>query len=255
MALTRTQQRYDYRLRLLVQHTGDLRLAAAHGVPQSTARGWVGQGPAAVVGLTDVGHAEAELRREVLVLRRRIGKLAALLRLALALSHASDVSLVRTRVPEGPRKARLLRAIDQARTQMSLRGVLRFLGISARRVQAWRRREHACTLGDRSSCPRTSPQRLTQAEVQAIGDMATATAYRHGPPAGWRCSRSGSAPCARRPRRGTASCGAIGGGVPDPVSIRRRRALASAPRVPTNSGTSTPPSSVCAMARARSCTR
>ncbi len=179
--LTRTQQRYDYRLRLLVRHTGDLRLAAAHGVPKSTARGWVGQGPAAVVGLADVGHAEAELRREVVVLRRRIGKLAALLRLALALSHASDVSLVRTRVPEGPRRTRLLRAIDQARTQMPLRGVLRFLGISARRVQAWRRREHACTLGDRSSCPRTSPQRLTQAEVQAIGHMATAKAYRHVP--------------------------------------------------------------------------
>jgi hypothetical protein len=65
-------------------------------------------------------------------------------------------------------------AIDQARTQMPLRGVLRFLGISARRVQAWRRREHAFTLGDRSSCPRPSPQRFTQAEVHAIGDMATA---------------------------------------------------------------------------------
>jgi hypothetical protein len=90
-----------------------------------------GAGPGSSGRLVDVGHAEGELRREVVVLRRRIGKLAALLRLALALSHASDFSLVRTRVPEGPRKARLLRAIDQARAQMPLRGVLRFLGISA----------------------------------------------------------------------------------------------------------------------------
>ena len=51
-----------------------------------------------MVGLADVGHAEAELRREVMVLRRRIGKLAALLGLALALRPASDFRLVRTRV-------------------------------------------------------------------------------------------------------------------------------------------------------------
>lgn len=75
----------------------------------------------------------------------------------------------------------MLRAIDHARAQMPLRGVLRFLGTSARRVQARRLRQQACTLSDQSSCPRTSPQRLTHAEVQAIGDMVTARAYRHVP--------------------------------------------------------------------------
>lgn len=133
MSATRRQQRYDHRLRHLVQHAGDLRLAAACGVPRSTARGWVGQPPAAVVGLTDRKRSEADLRRDVLVLRRRIGKLAALLRLALAVRHASGFRLAGARVPDGPAKATVLRAIDQARPQMPLRGVLRFLGISARR--------------------------------------------------------------------------------------------------------------------------
>jgi hypothetical protein len=38
---TRTQQRYDHRLRRLIQTTGDLDLAVSHGVPRSMARGWL----------------------------------------------------------------------------------------------------------------------------------------------------------------------------------------------------------------------
>ena len=124
MPSSRTQQCYDHRLRNLVQHTGDLRLASACGVPKSTARGWMGRQPGEVVGLADLTRRETELRCEVMILRRRVGKLAALLRLALALRHASGFRLARTRLPEGPAKARMLRAIDQARTQMPLRGVL-----------------------------------------------------------------------------------------------------------------------------------
>jgi hypothetical protein len=158
MSATRRQQRHDHRLRHLVQHTGDLRLASVCGVPRSTARGWVGQPPAPVVGLADLVRSEADLRRDVVMLRRRVGKLAALLRLALAVRHASGFSPAGARVPDGSAKAKVLLAIEQARTQMPLRGVLRFVGISARRVQSWRRRQQACTLGDQSSCPRRSPQ-------------------------------------------------------------------------------------------------
>lgn len=93
MAPTRRQQRYDHRLRYLVQQTGDLRLASVCGVPRSTARGWVGQRPVPVVGLADLVRSEADLRRDVVILRRRVGKLAALLRLALAVRHASGFRL------------------------------------------------------------------------------------------------------------------------------------------------------------------
>ena len=53
--------------------------------------------------------------------------------------------------------------------------------VSPSRLQAWRRRQGACALDDQSSCPRTSPHRLTRAEVQAIGDMVTSPDYRHVP--------------------------------------------------------------------------
>ena len=55
------------------------------------------------------------------------------------------------------------------------------MGLSPTRLQAWRQRHTAWTLDDRPSCPRTSPYRLTRAEIQAIGDMVTSPDYRHVP--------------------------------------------------------------------------
>ena len=47
----RLQQRYDHRLRDLVQGTGDMTIATDLGVPRSTARGWLGKAPKVVVCL------------------------------------------------------------------------------------------------------------------------------------------------------------------------------------------------------------
>jgi transposase InsO family protein len=117
----------------------------------------------------------------MLKLRRRVEKLAALLRLALALLHTSGFSLSGVRLPKGEDKLRILRAIGRARECIPLRAVLRFVRLSPSRFQAWRRQQPACTLDDQSSCPRTSPHRLTAAEVQAIGAMVLSPEYRHVP--------------------------------------------------------------------------
>jgi putative transposase len=181
MPTSRPQQRYDHRLRALVRRTGDLSIATALGVPRSTARGWLGAAPLVVVSLEVADPTESELRQEILKLRRRVEKLAALLRLALALLHTSGFRFSGERLPDGDDKLRILRAVDQARECMPLRAVLRFLGVSPSRFQAWRRRQNACALDDESSCPRTSPHRLTLPAVQAIGDMVTSPEYRHVP--------------------------------------------------------------------------
>jgi hypothetical protein len=70
--LTRSQQRYDNRLRNLVQRTGDVTIATHLGVPRSTARGWLIERPTVVVCLDVTELAEPELRQEVLKLRRRV---------------------------------------------------------------------------------------------------------------------------------------------------------------------------------------
>ena len=177
----RPQQRYDHRLRNLVQRTGDVTIATDLGVPRSTARGWLGKAPKVVVSLDVTDLTAPELQQEILKLRRRVKKLTALLRLALALLRSSGFTLTHERLPDGRAKIRILRAVDRAREFVPLRALLRFLRLSPSRFHAWRRLQHACALDDQSSCPHTSPHRLTPAEVRAIEDMVTALEYRHVP--------------------------------------------------------------------------
>src|SRR3989441_10449 len=177
----RSQPRYDHRLRNLVQRTGDVTLATDLGVPRSTARGWLGAAPMVVVCLDVADLTEPEFRQEVVKLRRRVQKLTTLLRLVLALLRTSGFRLTEERLPDGRDKIRILRAVDRARAFVPLRALLRCLRVSPSRFHAWRRRQQACALDDQSSCPRTSPYRLTPTEVRAIQDMVTSPDYRHVP--------------------------------------------------------------------------
>jgi putative transposase len=99
----------------------------------------------------------------------------------LALLRTSGFRLTGERLPDGRAKTRILRAVDRAREHLPLPSVLRFLRVSPSRFHAWRRRQRACALDDQSSCPRTSPYRLTFSEVQAIKEMVTSPEYRHVP--------------------------------------------------------------------------
>jgi hypothetical protein len=150
----RPQQRYDHRLRNLVQRTGDVSIATSLGVPRSTAR--LGKTPNVVVSLDVTDLRASELHQEVLELRRRVKKLTALLRLALALLRSSGFTLTHERLPDGRAKTRILNAVDRARACVPLRALLRCLRLSPSRFHAWRRLQHACALDDQSSCPRTS---------------------------------------------------------------------------------------------------
>jgi putative transposase len=52
--------------------------------------------------------------------------------------------------------------------------------LSPSRYHAWNG-EDQCALDDKSSCPRSSPQQLTAAEVSAIQELVTSDDYRHAP--------------------------------------------------------------------------
>jgi hypothetical protein len=83
----RFQRTYDHRLRNLVRATGDPEIIAAEfGVPRSTALGWL-QGdckPVVTAEVLDMDHTH--LQTEVLKLRRRVRRLAAIVRLLLCAS-------------------------------------------------------------------------------------------------------------------------------------------------------------------------
>ena len=133
----------------------------------------------AVVSRHGADLTEPKLRQEILVLQRRIDELAALLRLAIAVRPRAGGPAAS--VPDGLAKARILRAVDGARSSLRSRGILRFLYVSPSRFHAWRRRQRACALDDQAACPRSSPQRPTRGEIQAIEEMVTSWAYRHVP--------------------------------------------------------------------------
>ena len=252
MTTARPQQRYDHRLRELVQRTGNPTIAIDRRVPRSTARGWLRTLPTVVVRVDVADLTELELREEVLKLRRRVQKLAGLLRLALALLRISNFTLASERLPDGRDKQRIMDAIDQARACIPMRAVLRLLRLSPSRFHAWRRRHMACALDDPSSCPRTSPHRLTPSEIRVIKDMVTAPDYRHVPTGtlailAQRLGKVWAAPSTwyRLVQSSTA------GGGHGSVCMRRNRRSAFARRGPTRCGTSTRRSSGCSTGPAR----
>ena len=178
--ITRTQKRYDHRLRELVQKTQDVSCAVEYGVPRSTARGWRTASTAQVVSVDVLNTDTLQLQQEILWLRTRIQKLIALLRVLLVVLKISRFSLDQTRLPDGNHKRSLLRAIHRARSALPLRSVLRVIRLSPSRYHHWNRAQH-CPLDDSLSCPRLSPQQLTMAEVETMHDLATSHEYRHVP--------------------------------------------------------------------------
>ena len=130
---TRRQQTYDHRLRDLVRTTGDPNILAELGVPRSTALGWLRRDyqPVVTADVLDMDHIW--LQAEVLRLRQRNRTLADVVRLLLALVRALGGRLDRRRLPQGPAKAQLLRAVERTQDSLSLRGALRVLGLSASR--------------------------------------------------------------------------------------------------------------------------
>jgi len=171
---------YDHRLRDLVRSAGDIGHATRRGVPRSTARGWLTATRAEVVTVDIIDMGRVDLQQEVLALRARVERQVALLRLVIVLLKVSGVSLAYARLPDEATKVSLLRAIDRSRSVLPLRAVLRVLRLSQSRYRSWKR-EDECGLDDMPSCPRSSPQQLTRAEVERIKEMVTSEEYRHVP--------------------------------------------------------------------------
>jgi putative transposase len=128
----------------------------------------------------DVGDRDAaELQAELLRLEKRIRVLQRIVRLLFVVLRTCDLRLEGERLPSGEAKTRLLSAIESTRTTVKLATILRWLGLSSSRYHAWIGRKHSCALDDRATCPRSSPGRLTAAEVNSIHDLATSTEHRH----------------------------------------------------------------------------
>lgn len=174
-----TRRRYDHRVRELIARTGDVDLFPELAIPRSTARSWIRRGPTEVIALDEPSHVERALRERLARLERRLAVTTAAMTLLLALVRTFELRLDRARLPEAANKARVLAAIERARRALPLGATLRVLGLTASRYHAWVRAQQACLLDDRSSCPGTTPSRLTARELLAMKDVALDPAHRH----------------------------------------------------------------------------
>ena len=134
-----------------------------------------------MVSLDVTDLTASELQQEVLELRRRVKKLTALLRLALALLQSSGFTLTHERLPDGLAKIRILRAVDRARQFVPLRALLRFLRLSPSRFHAWRRLQPVCALDDRVVLSAHVASSTDPTRGLGDKDMVTSPDYRHGP--------------------------------------------------------------------------
>ena len=205
MPTGRHQQTYDHRLVRLVQETGDASIATRIGVPRSTAAGWLRRGARAVTAAPGGDAAVAVLRVQLARTERRCQRLSAVLRVLFSLLRTLKPDLSRLRVAELD-KPRLLRAVDRTRDVLGLRRVLSILGLSPSRLSAWRRAARACELADEPSCPGSSPQRLTPAEISKVREMVRSPDPATSRPEGSRSSRRELARCSRPRPRGTGWC-------------------------------------------------
>ena len=117
-------------------------------------------------------------RSSSLTIRKRFNWIVALFRLVVVLVKVSGYSLDNSRLPDGPKKTKLLRAIELSLSVIPLLVALRLLRLSPSRYHTWKN-EDECGLDDISSCPRISPKQLTPTEVKTIQNMVTSEDYRH----------------------------------------------------------------------------
>ena len=177
----RRQQVYDHRLRELVRRTGDPRIAADCGVPRTTAAGWLHMEPVEAVTLDVLKVGEAELRAEVMKLRRRVRLLQGVVGVLVATARACGVRTDGMQRLEDSDQELLVRGIERSRRSLPLRAALRMVGISSSRYHSWRREPMPCEQQRAGSCPRRAPNQLTTDEVGTIRELVTSPEYRHVP--------------------------------------------------------------------------
>ena len=178
---SRSAKSYDHRLRNLVYQSQDISIALDLGVPRSTAHGWLHNKPQNVVTHDVFNLDEQQLQHEAIKLQKRCKRLISVIRLLVVLIRTVGISIDFNRFPDGNKKTKLLHAIDKAKPHLTLKSILRILGITSSRYHLWEKAQDCNKLDDQNSCPKTFPNQLTAKEIHEIKDMATFEEYRHIP--------------------------------------------------------------------------
>jgi transposase InsO family protein len=169
----RQYRRYDPRLKNIVAESGDIERFASHGIPRSTLREWVRNGPQEFITLPELEFKSTDLILEVTDLKSRLAIAIATNELVTSSVKIFGFQVQFTRLPSATTKAEIIAVIRMAATVLPLQACLASIGLSAARFHHWVKREVKCLLTDVKSCPQISPTKMTAAEVSKITDMVT----------------------------------------------------------------------------------
>lgn len=175
---------YDTRLRLAYAHNPDPDRFPDVDIPASTLRSWKHRGLPRIVSSDFLQKTNLELQRENAELRSALRATVALLQLFATLLHISGFRLDQHgRLPSAQDKKLLLGAVQHAAEHSTVRRVLELVHMSRSRFYSWLRRSDSgsCTLDDLSSCPLTSPTRLTAREISVMHELFLSPKYLHMP--------------------------------------------------------------------------
>jgi transposase InsO family protein len=172
-------RRYDPRLRNLVAESDDMGQFRGLGIPKSTLRQWMLNGPRDFFTIPELSFSTTKLAQENLRLVSQLASAEARETLVTKTLRIFGFQIQYKRLPSSTSKGELLQAIKEAKEVLPLQACLSFIGLSAARYHHWLKREVRCLLRDRNSCPQVAPTGLTDHEVSAIRKLYTDKAFSH----------------------------------------------------------------------------
>lgn len=179
MTAARQYRRYDPRLRNLVADSKDIDRFHLYGIPRSTLREWVKNGPQEFFTLPELAMNSSELIEENLNLKSQLAAIQAKQALVLKTIKIFGFQIQYMRLPSADSKSEILAAIKNATQVISLQCCLGAIGLSTQRYFHWVKRQVQCQLSDQSSCPRVSPTQMTIHERRKIQDLYTSKELAH----------------------------------------------------------------------------
>jgi len=123
----------------------------------------------------DLDHDE--LVRKYYELKKECESLKALFCLIQSMFNFLGLDIQYQRFPRAETKNKIISAIETAQKKTSLDRCLNAIGLSKQRFHNWLRRKKKCNLADQSSCPKLSPGKITNSEIEIVKKFVTDPNY------------------------------------------------------------------------------
>jgi len=177
--MKRTKKTYDHRVKFAIARSKNPYLFPELNIPLSTAKNWIHRGVPEVVSIEAFDLEKYQLIEEMQELLIKHRTLEARFNLLLFIFKFLGNDLQYRRFPNGEIKSKITNAIGIAKEIAPLELCLETIGLSKQRYYHWIKRLKNCVLNDHSSCPKISPTKITNDEVDKIKKFVKDPNYSH----------------------------------------------------------------------------